>query len=79
LGIRISNSNRFIVPRTDHNFSLTFDDKSFEVNYKKSLYKGKTHFKIEFEDLKNISTVLNKPIVDIESFLRKEIEKREGL
>ena len=79
LGIRISNSNRFIVPRTDHNFSLTFDDKSFEVNYKKSSYKGKTHFKIEFEDLKNISTVLNKPIVDIESFLRKEIEKREGL
>ena len=79
LGIRISNSNRFIVPRTDHNFSLTFDDKSFEVNYKKSSYKGKTHFKIEFEDLKNISTVLNKPIVDIESFLRKEIEKIEGL
>ena len=79
LGIRISNSNRFIVPRTDHNFSLTFDDKSFEVNYKKSSYKGKTHFKIEFEDLKNISTVLNKPIVDIESFLRKEIEKKEGL
>ena len=76
LGIRISNSNRFIVPRTDHNFSLTFDDKSFEVNYKKSSYKGKTHFKIEFEDLKNISTVLNKPIVDIESFLRKEIEKK---
>ena len=79
LGIRILNSNRFIVPRTDHNFSLTFDDKSFEVNYKKSSYKGKTHFKIEFEDLKNISTVLNKPIVDIESFLRKEIEKIEGL
>ena len=79
LGIRISNSNRFIVPRTDHNFSLTFDDKSFEVNYKKSSYKGKTHFKIEFEDLKNISTVINKPIVDIESFLRKEIEKIERL
>ena len=27
LGIRISNSNRFIVPRTNHNFSLTFDGK----------------------------------------------------
>ena len=79
LGIRISNSNRFIVPRTKHNFSLTFDGKSFEVNYKKSSHNEKTHFKIEFDDLKNISNALDKPIVDIESFLRKEIEKIEGL
>ena len=76
LGVRISNSNRYIVPRTNHNFSLTFDGKSFEVNYKKSSHKGKIHFKIEFDDLKNISNALDKPIVDIESFLRKEIEKR---
>ena len=79
LGIRISNSNRYIVPRTNHNFSLTFDGKSFEVNYKKSNHKGKIHFKIEFDDLKNISNALDKPIVDIESFLRKEIEKRGNL
>ena len=79
LGIRISNSNRYIVPRTNHNFSLTFDGKSFEVNYKKSSHKGKIHFKIEFEDLKNISNALDKPIVDIESFLRREIEKRDNL
>ena len=79
LGIRISNSNRFIVPRTKHNFSLTFDGKSFEVNYKKSSHKGKTHFKIEFDDLKNMSNALDRPIADIESFLRKEIEKIEDL
>ena len=79
LGIRISNSNRFIVTRSNHNFSLTFDGKSFEVNYKKSSHKGKTHFKIEFDDLKNMSNALDRPIVDIESFLRKEIEKIEGL
>ena len=79
LGIRISNSNRFIIPRTNHNFSLTFDGKSFEVNYKKSSYKGTSHFKIEFDDLKKISNALDRPIVDIESFLRKEIEKNEGL
>ena len=79
LGIRISNSNRFIVPRTNHSFSLTFDGKSFEVNYKKSSHKGKIHFKIEFDDLKNMSNALDRPIVDIESFLRKEIEKIEGL
>ena len=77
LGIRISNSNRFIVTRSNHNFSLTFDGKSFEVNYKKSSHNGKTHFKIEFDDLKNMSNALDRPIVDIESFLRKEIEKIE--
>ena len=79
LGIRISNSNRFIVPRSNHNFSLTFDGKSFEVNYKKSSHKGKTHFKIEFDDLKNMANALDRPIADIESFLRKEIEKIEDL
>ena len=79
LGIRISDSNRIIVPRTNHSFSLTFDGKSFEVNYKKSSYKGKTHFKIEFDDLKNISNSLDKSIIDVEAFLRKEIEKRDRI
>ena len=79
LGIRISDSNRIIVPRTNHSFSLTFNGKSFEVNYKKSSYKGKTHFKIEFDDLKNISNSLDKSIIDVEAFLRREIEKRDGV
>jgi len=79
LGIRISDSNRLIVSRTNHSFSLTFEGKSFEINYKKSTYKEKTHFKIEFEDLKNISETLEKPIRDVELFLRKEIEKIEGM
>ena len=79
LGIRISDSNRIIVPRTNHSFSLTFDGKSFEVNYKKSSYKGKTHFKIEFDDLKNISNSLDKSIIDVEAFLRKKKKKRDGV
>jgi len=79
LGIRISDSNRIIVPRTNHSFSLTFEGKSFEIKYKKSTYKEKTHFKIEFDNLKNISETLDKPIRDVELFLRKEIEKIEDL
>ena len=79
LGIRISDSNRLIVSRINHSFSLTFEGKSFEINYKKSIYKEKTHFKIEFEDLKNIAETLDKPIRDVEVFLRKEIEKIEEL
>ncbi len=71
LGIRISDSNRLIVSRTNQSFSLTFEGKSFEINYKKSIYKEKTHFKIEFEDLKNIAETLDKPIRDIEVFFEK--------
>ncbi|NQX96684.1 MAG: DUF111 family protein, partial [Flavobacteriales bacterium] len=34
LGVRISESNRFIIPRTIHNVSVTLNGNSFEVNYK---------------------------------------------
>ena len=77
LGIRISESNRFIVPRTIHTVSLTLNGKSFQVNYKKSSFKGKTDFKIEFDDLKNVSNTIDKSIKATESLLRKEIEKLE--
>ena len=78
LGIRISESNRFVVPRTNENISLTIDGKSFAVRYKKSTFKGKTDFKIEFDDLKDISNTLEKPLKETESLLRKEIEKMEN-
>ncbi len=77
LGIRISESNRFIVPRTIHTVSLNLNGTSFKVNYKKSSFKGKTDFKIEFDDLKNVSNTIDKSIKETESLLRKEIEKLE--
>ncbi len=77
LGIRISDSNRFIVPRTNHDVSITLNDQLFHVHYKKSSFKGKIDFKIEFDDLKKISNVLDKSIKETEVLLRKEIEKLE--
>ncbi|MEK0367534.1 MAG: LarC family nickel insertion protein, partial [Nitrosopumilus sp.] len=77
LGIRISESNRFIVPRTIHTVSLNLNGTSFKVNYKKFSFKGKTDFKIEFDDLKNVSNTIDKSIKETESLLRKEIEKLE--
>lgn len=77
LGIRISKSNRFIVPRISTSVQLTLNDHPFEVHYKKSTFKGKTDFKIEFDDLKKISNIINKPIKETESLLRKKIEKLE--
>ena len=78
LGVRLSDSNRFTVPRTSHVISLTLNDQSFKVNYKKSTFKGKTDFKIEFDDLKKISNAIDKSIKETESLLRKEIEKMEN-
>ena len=78
LGVRISESTRFVVPRTNENISLTIDGESFDIRYKKSSFKGKIDFKIEFDDLKNISNTLGKSIKETESLLRKEIEKLEN-
>ena len=73
LGIRVTTSNRFIVPRTDHDIKFIFDGKEFAVKYKVSSFKGKNDFKIEFDDLKSISNTLNKSIKETESLIRKEI------
>ena len=79
LGVRISESNRFIVPRSSHEISLMINYKSFQVHYKKSSFKGKIDFKIEFDDLKNISNSINKSVKETDSLLRREIEKLENL
>ncbi|EPA05574.1 nickel pincer cofactor biosynthesis protein LarC [Candidatus Nitrosarchaeum limnium] len=78
LGIRISTSDRFIVPRTSHNAKLILDGKEFVVKYKVSTFKGKDHFKIEFDDLKLISNKLNKSIKETESLIRAKIEHMGG-
>jgi hypothetical protein len=79
LGVRISESNRFIVPRSDHETTLVFNDQSFKVHYKKSSFKGKSDFKIEFDDLKIISNLIDKSIKETNSILRKEIKKLENI
>lgn len=73
LGIRVTTSNRFIIPRTSHDVKLILDGKEFVVKYKVSSFKGKNNFKIEFDDLKSVSNTLNKSIKETESLIRKEI------
>ena len=73
LGIRVSTSDRFIVPRKTYEIKLILDGVEFLVKYKVSTFKGKNDFKIEFDDLKLISNTLNKSIKETESLIRKEI------
>ena len=77
LGIRVTSSNRIIVPRKIHEVQITLGDKTFDVKYKSSSFKGKSTFKIEFDDLKKIANHLDKSIKDTESLIRKEIVQRD--
>jgi len=76
LGIRISTSDRLILPRSIHNIKLTFEGKEFDIKYKVSIFQGKSSFKIEFDDLKRISDFLKKSIRETESLIRNEIMKK---
>jgi len=78
LGIRISTSDRFVVPRSIHAATVTLSGDSFQIHYKKFVFKDKTNFKIEFDDLKTVSNIINKSIKETEILLRKEIEKLEN-
>ena len=77
LGIRITSSDRIILPRSIHNIKLTFRGREFDIRYKVSIFQGKSNLKIEFDDLKQISDYLKMSIRETESLIRNEILKRE--
>ena len=78
LGVRIFDSNRVVVPRSIHNVSLSIGAHSFQVTYKKSLFKEIVDFKIEFEDIKHISDIIGKSLKETESLLRAEIKNLDN-
>lgn len=75
LGIRVSSSQRLTMPRKINSLTLSIDDKEFTVKYKISEFKGKTSFKIDFDDLQKISNQLGKSLKETEMLIRKEITK----
>jgi len=77
LGIRVTTSNRIIVPRTIHEIKIIIDAKTFDVKYKVSSFNEKSMFKIEFEDLKKIANSLDKSIKETELLIRKEIVQKD--
>ena len=73
LGIRVTTSDRFIVPRTIHDVKLVLDGQEFVAKYKVSTFKETNHIKIEFDDLKSIANKLNKSILETESLIKAAI------
>jgi uncharacterized protein (TIGR00299 family) protein len=75
LGVRVSTMDRFTVTRQIREINVNLEGKTFSIKYKVFSFQGKFDFKIEFDDLKHVSKVLNKPIKHIEFLIRTEIEK----
>ena len=73
LGIRIRNSERYVVPRSIEQDTVEIDGHKFPVHYK--IVKGDSHFKIEFEDIKSISNSLNMSFNQTEELLREKINQ----
>lgn len=73
LGIRISTCDRIKVPRKIQTTTVVVQGKEFSISYKRSDFKGKTNFKIEFEDLKKVSNSLHKSIKETEMLIREAI------
>jgi len=76
LGIRVRTSERYIVPRSVKTLSVNIQGQSFDVRYKIRDLNNGSHFKIESDDIKEISGVLSISFKETEELLNQEIRKK---
>jgi len=76
LGIRVRTSERYIVPRAVKTLSVNIQGQSFDVRYKTRDLNNGSHFKIESDDIKEISSVLSISFKETEELLNQEIRKK---
>jgi len=76
LGVRVRTSERFIVPRAVKTLSVNIQGQSFDVRYKTRDLNNGSHFKIESDDIKEISSVLSISFKETEELLNQEIRKK---
>jgi len=76
LGVRIRTSERYIVPRDVKTLSVNIQGQSFDVRYKTRDLNNGSHFKIESDDIREISSALSISFKDTEELLNQEIRKK---
>ena len=76
LGVRVRTSQRYIVPRTVKTISVDIQGQSFDIRYKTRELNNGSHFKIESDDIKEISGVLSISFKETEELLNQEIRKK---
>jgi len=75
LGVRVRTSERYIVPRSVKTVSVNIQGQSFDVRYKTRDLNNGSHFKIESDDIKEISSALSISFKDTEELLNQEVRK----
>ena len=75
LGVRIRTSERYIVPRSVKTVSVNIQGQSFDVRYKTRDLNNGSHFKIESDDIREISSALSISFKDTEELLNQEVRK----
>jgi len=76
LGVRIRTSERYIVPRAVKTVSVNIQGQSFDVRYKTRDLNNGSHFKIESDDIKEISSALSISFKETEELLNQEVRKK---
>ena len=76
LGVRVRTSERYIVPRSVKTISVDIHGQSFDIRYKIRDLNNNSHFKIESDDIKEISGILNISFKETEELLNQEIRKK---
>jgi len=76
LGVRVRTSERYIVPRAVKTLSVNIQGQSFDVRYKIRDLNNGAYFKIESDDIKEISSVLSISFKETEELLNQEIRKK---
>ena len=76
LGVRVRTSERYIVPRSVKTVSVNIQGQSFDVRYKTRDLNNGSHFKIESDDIKEISGALSISFKDTEELLNQEVRKK---
>jgi len=75
LGVRVRTSERYIVPRAVKMLSVNIQGQSFDVRYKTRDLNNGSHFKIESDDIKEISSALSISFKETEELLNQEVRK----
>ena len=76
LGVRVRTSERYIVPRSVKTISVSVQGQSFDVRYKTRDLNNGSHFKIESDDIKEISGALSISFKETEELLNQEVRKK---
>jgi len=75
LGVRVRTSERFTVPRSLESLPVTIDGQNFTVHYKIA-NKNSKNFKLEFDDVKQISNLLNKSFRETGELIKSKVKKK---